>query len=637
MKKAKEVCQYGLWPSRLTPKTMGQSRRLVETQWDDDGRTLVWLEGRSDRNVLVMVDVDGTEAPRDLTSDLSVRGKVGYGGGDFTVAKGAVYFVDGASGRLYRQELAGGAARALTPAFGDAGAPRVSKDGRFVAYVHHDLERKDRIGVVDAEGKCWPRIFTEGNDFYTQIRWSPDGMLFAYVAWNHPNMPWDGARLFLAPVEYGKDGLPSLGKPKCIAGNEETAIFQPEFTPDGHSLIYASDESGFWQLHRHDLLTGSSRQLTDTEQSEYGLPNWAQEQRLFAIMADGKTAIAGVNKRGFVRLNRVDLVSGDTHLIDALQSYTDLSQTTISPVSGKLAFLGSSPAFGLRLVAYDPNANEARVVARVSGETMEAGDLSEPVAVTWPSGPAGEEAHGLFYPPASTNFHGTGKPPLVVIVHGGPTSQARAGYSAQTLFFTTRGYGVLLVNHRGSTGYGRKYMLKQRGRWGLVDVEDSVSGAKYLAEQGKVDGQRTVIMGGSAGGYTVLQTMVDAPEAFTAGICLYGIANQFTLVADTHKFEERYSDMLLGPLPEAAELYRLRSPQFHAARIKRPLAIFQGDKDKVVPKEQSDVMVKALQRSGTPYVYHIYEGEGHGFRKTETLEHFYKTVDAFLKENVIYR
>jgi dipeptidyl aminopeptidase/acylaminoacyl peptidase len=228
-------------------------------------------------------------------------------------------------------------------------------------------------------------------------------------------------------------------------------------------------------------------------------------------------------------------------------------------------------------------------------------------------------------------------PPLVVIVQGGPTSQARAGRSAQTLFFTTRGYAVLLVNHRGSTGYGRKYMLKQRGRWGLVDVEDCVSGAKYLAEQGKIDGQRTVIMGGSAGGYTVLQTMVDAPEAFTAGICLYGIANQFTLVADTHKFEERYSDKLLGSLPEAAELYRQRSPLFHAGKIKRPLAIFQGDKDKVVPKDQSDVMVKALQRNGTPCVYHVYEGEGHGFRKAETIEHFYKAIDSFLKENVIYR
>ncbi len=637
MKQAKEVCQYGLWPSRLSPKTMGQSRRLTETQWDDDGKTLVWLEGRSDRNVLVVADVTTGEAPRDLTSDLSVRGKVGYGGGDFTVARGSAFFVDGTSGRLFRQDLKGGAARALTPAFGDVGAPRVSKDGRFVAYVHHDSERNDRIAVVDTDGKCWPRIFTEGQDFYTQIRWSPDGMLFAYVAWNQPHMPWDGSRLFLAPVEYGKDGLPSLGKPKCIAGNEDTSVFQPEFTPDGHSLIYASDESGFWQLHRYDLLTGASRQLTDSEQSEYGFPNWAQEQRLYALTADGKNAIAGVNKRGFIRLNRIDLISGDAHLVDALQSYTDLSQTTISPASGRLAFLGSSPAFGVRLVVYDPATDDVKVLARTSGETMEPGDLSEPVAVTWASGPAGEEAHGLFYPPASATYQASGKPPLVVIVHGGPTSQARAGYSAQTLFFTTRGYGVLLVNHRGSTGYGRKYMLKQRGKWGLVDVEDAVSGAKYLGEQGKIDSQRTVIMGGSAGGYTVLQTLVDVPEAFTAGICLYGIANQFTLVADTHKFEERYSDMLLGTLPEAAELYRQRSPLFHATKIKRPLAVFQGDKDQVVPKDQSDVMVKALQRNGTPCVYHVYEGEGHGFRKAETLEHFYRAVDAFLRENVIYR
>jgi dipeptidyl aminopeptidase/acylaminoacyl peptidase len=248
----------------------------------------------------------------------------------------------------------------------------------------------------------------------------------------------------------------------------------------------------------------------------------------------------------------------------------------------------------------------------------------------------GQTVNGLLYEPHNLRFQGSGKPPLIVNIHGGPTSQRSAAFNAQAQFFTSRGYAYLEVNYRGSTGYGRSYWEALKGNWGIYDVQDAVSGAKYLVEQGKADKDRLVIMGGSAGGFTVLKALEDFPGVFKAGICLYGIANQFTLVADTHKFESHYSDTLLGELPEASQVYFQRSPIFHADKIQDPIAVFQGEDDKVVPRSQSDEIVSSLRARNIPHEYHLYPGEGHGFRKTETIEHFYKTVEKFIKQYVIF-
>lgn len=611
----------------------------MDALWDTTSDTLVWLEGRSDRTVLLAATPFGAgDAARELTGDLQVKARIGYGGGDFTVAGGVAYFAEGQSGRLFRQSLTGGGARPITPDSGSHAAPRATPDGRFITFVHQDRERADRLGVVDAEGRQWPQILHQGHDFYAYNRVSPDGRQLAFVAWDHPNMPWDGTYLYLAPLlaPDGEGGLPRLGAARRVAGGKDVAILQPEFSPDGGTLYYVSDEPGMGNLHALDVASGRTRAVTAQRQADLGRPAWVQDARTYALLPDGRTAVVCANERGFVRASRLDLATGALTPLAGLAAYTDVSQIAAHPVSGRLAIIGSAAAFGARVTAYDPREDRAAVVARASTESFAKGELAQPEALTWPTGSAGEPCYGLYYPPCNPSFTSGGKPPLVVLVHGGPTGQARAGWAPQAQFFATRGYGVLYVNHRGSTGYGRAYMLKHRGTWGLVDVEDSVSGARYLADQGRIDGTRTVIMGGSAGGYTVLQTMVDQPEAFTAGICLYGIANQFSMVADTHKFEERYSDTLLGPLPEAAELYRKRSPVFHAHRIKRPLAVFQGDIDKVVPKDQSDVIVEALRRNGTPHLYKVYEGEGHGWRKAETIEHFYDAVDKFLKEHLIY-
>lgn len=630
MPKAKVAMQFGLWPSPISPASLAEGKRLDGVEWDSDGRTVVWLEGRSGRGVLLART--GDDAPRELTADLSVRAEVGYGGGDFTVHAGHVYFAVHKTGRLYRQAVAGGAAHPATPAFGQAASPVVSPDGRWLAYVHHD-GADDRIAVVDAAGKSWPQVFVEGDDFYMQPRFSPDGKRFCWIAWNHPHMPWDGTRLFLADLIY-TDGLPRLGPARVVAGGDDVAIFQPEFTPDGQHLLYISDENGFGRLAMHDLASGQMRWLGD-EGIEYALPAWIQGMRTYAIDSAGRWLTAAAGQRGFQRLVRIELATGNSEPIAELGDYSEVACVAASPVGQRVAVIASHARLPPRVVVHDFASRQTRVVARAAGETVPAEALADCEPLAWATA-GGEAAHGLLYRPASAEYQGTGLPPLIAIIHGGPTSQIRAGWRAEAQFFATRGYAVLLVNYRGSTGYGREYMLKLRGAWGICDVEDAVSGMRHLADTGQIDRQRAAIMGGSAGGFTVLQTMVEQPEAFAAGISLYGVANQFSLAADTHKFESRYLDLLLGPLPDAAPVYRARSPVFHAAKIRRPLAVFQGDIDQVVPKEQSDSIVEALRRNGTPHVYHVYEGEGHGWRKRETIEHFYTAVDGFLRQHLIY-
>jgi dipeptidyl aminopeptidase/acylaminoacyl peptidase len=622
--------QFGLWTSPISPAALAEGKRLDGVAWDADGETLVWLEGRSGRGVLVAQT--GDDAPRDLTAELSVRAEVGYGGGDFTVHAGHVYFIVHKTGRIYRQSLTSGDAAALTPAFGQAASPVVSPNGRWLAYVHHD-QPHDRIAVVDTAGNFWPQILTSDHDFYMQPRWSADGKQLCWIAWDHPNMPWDGTRLYLADV-VESDGLPRLANAREIAGGDEVAVFQPEFTSDGRHLIYVADETGWGRLAEYELATSKRRWLTP-QGTEFGMPAWVQDMRTFALCADGQTIIAAASQRGYQQLTAIDRASGASTPIDALTRYGDVTSIVAAPVGTRFAFIASGPKLPPRVASHDLTTGQTRIVARSSGETVPEAALSDCRPISWATADGGE-SHGLLYQPASERYQGIGLPPLVVLIHGGPTSQVRAGWRAEAQFFATRGYAVLFVNYRGSTGYGRDYMLKLRGQWGVCDVEDAISGMRHLADSGEIDPQRTVVMGGSAGGFTVLQTMATQPEAFTAGISLYGVANQFSLAADTHKFESRYLDSMLGPLPEAAAIYRERSPVFHAGNIRRPLAVFQGGIDTVVPKDQAESIVEALRRNGTPHTYHVYEDEGHGWRKRETIEHFYRTVDDFLRRYLIF-
>lgn len=621
---------YGLWPSPLSPRSLAGGLRLYDVQWDSDGQTLVWLEGRSDRGVLVCAPADGSSALRDLTVDISVRARVGYGGGDFTVSQGLVFFVAADSGRLYRQALAGGAAQAITPAFGRAAAPVLSPDGRWLLFVH-SYEDIDSLALVDAAGAQWPQRLVQGHDFYMQPCWHPDGRRIAYVAWNHPLMPWDGTTLYLA--ELSRDGAPVVTATHVIAGGDDVAVFQPAFSPDGRWLSYVADQSGVGQIYLYDLASGNERMLT-AGSGEHGQPAWAQGMRSYGWGHDSQTIFLTRSEYGIRRLSAQPIAGGTARELQPAAGYSWFDQPACSPTAAVVASIASASTRPPRLVVADTN--RMRVARYTTTETISADELAPAQPISWRSA-GGVEVHGLLYLPRGYQPGGDGLlPPAIVRIHGGPTGQSTAAYSAPTQFFTTRGYVVLDVNYRGSTGYGRAYMLALRENWGICDVEDAISAAQHLADARIADPARLVIMGGSAGGYTVLEALCRAPGRFRAGLCMYGVSNLFGLAADTHKFEARYLDSMVGPLPAASDRYRDRSPLFHADLIKDPLAVFQGSEDRVVPQDQSDSIVASLRRRGVPHEYHLYAGEGHGWRKQETIEAFYTALEKFLQQYVLF-
>lgn len=639
MNKAKTSQAFGLWKSPLTPARLSGSIKFSELGWDEDG-SLLWLESRMGRNTLVVQPPDG-QAPRDLNSDYTVRAGVGYGGGDFWIQSGQVFFVDGETGSLFRQPVDYGRAEALTPAFGSAASPTLSPNGKWLLYVH-SYQNTDCLAVVDVKGKTWPQKIVSGHDFYMQPVWRPgferDSYWIAWIQWSHPNMPWDGTELCLGRLENGSDRLPVLVKFSVIAGDEHTAIFQPEFSPDGKYLAYASDISGWWQLYLYDIEQKNTTQLTFIE-AEHAVPAWTQGQRTFQFTPDGKNIYCLRNQAGRISLWEIGVEVAHERQVVLDIPYSSLEQITIRPgidLPVEMALLASDDRIPPRIISCFPDLGTSRIIRRSAAEDLPIETYSKSQPISWTS-IDGKLIHGLYYPPHNPGYSADGLPPLVVKIHGGPTSQQRAAFSPDDQFFTSRGYAVLVVNYRGSTGYGREYAQALRGQWGIYDVQDAVSGAKALVERGLVDAGKLVIKGGSAGGYTVLQTLVDFPGFFKAGICLYGISNHFAIAAETHKFEAHYNDSLLGPLPESAEIYRQRSPIFHTEQIIDPIAVFQGELDPVVPHRQSDEIVASLKQRGIPHVYHVFPGEGHGFRNLENIQKYYTAMDEFLKQHVILR
>ncbi|MCJ7695454.1 MAG: S9 family peptidase, partial [Anaerolineaceae bacterium] len=475
-------------------------------------------------------------------------------------------------------------------------------------------------------GKTWPEKLVSGADFYMQPVWSPKGDALAWVEWDHPNMPWDGTRLMFAILSGDKPGLVESHQ---IDGGEEVAAFQPEFSPDGRYLSYITNNGEWDQLVVMDLFTAEKMILV--EDKVLLKPAWVQGVRVQAWAPDSRSIIFIENIQGSTLLKKVTLETKEIISVN-LQPYTNVSQISISPV-GRIALLVQSSTIPPRLITLTDGKIE--IIARSQSESIRPEDLPEPQLIDWKASD-GMQVFGIYYPPTNSRFTAKGLPPVVVYIHGGPTSQVMTGYNLDTAFFTSRGYGYLAVNYRGSTGYGRSYMLALRQRWGEVDTMDAAEGAKALIGMGLADPDKLIIKGGSAGGYTVLNALIHYPGLFKAGLCSYGVSNLFTLEMDTHKFEAHYNASLVGELPEAASRFHAWSPVFHADSIKDPIAVFQGADDKVVPQEQSETIVAALRANGVPHEYHLYEGEGHGFRKTETLISHYKDIDRFLKQYVIF-
>ncbi|MCG2785872.1 MAG: prolyl oligopeptidase family serine peptidase [Anaerolineae bacterium] len=613
---SKKIAPFGLWPSPISPELLGIRLRLEDVQFDSDGQTLVWIEGRSGRRVLV-VRKPG-DAPRDLTDTLKVIGGIGYGGGDFTVRNGVVVFASG--GRLYRQSLDSGRARTITTQFGDAASPAISPDGSKILFIH-SYERRDCLALVDAEGARWPVQLATGSDFYMQPAWHPDGQQIAWVEWDHPQMPWDGCRLMTARLNGAE-----LTDIKQIYGDDQTPVFQPEFSADGRFLAFIANDGEWDTLRTLELSTSEMRVLA--ENASLLEPAWVQGMRSFGW--NGSRLVYARNDKGWRSLWAVEATGGESALIETAP-YTWFGQVTVS-TQGQVAFIASSPKTPTRIVSLADG--QLRVEKYSETESIPVEYLPEPQAIEWPA-PDGTPVHGLYYPPSNPAFTAEGLPPAIVNIHGGPTSARMASYNSDAVYFASRGFAYIEVNYRGSTGYGRAYMLALREKWGPVDAEDAVGAAGALAALGLADPARMVIMGGSAGGFTVLNCLVHYPGVFRAGVNLFGVSNLFTLEDETHKFEERYNASLVGELPAAAEHFKKWSAVFHADHIRDPLAVFQGADDKVVLPDQSESIVEALLRNKVPHVFRLYAGEGHGWRKSETIIDYYQTLNKFLKEYVL--
>jgi dipeptidyl aminopeptidase/acylaminoacyl peptidase len=616
---------FGIWSSPISAQMLSQHLRLEEVQWDSDGSTLVWLEGRSDLRVLVAHPIG--ESDQDLSDEQSVRGGVGYGGGDFTVSQGIVFFSE-RDGRLYRRSLDCDRPRPITPPYGSVASPLLSPDGKWVVYVFSD-GNTDLLSIVDAQGCEWPVQLVRGSDFYMQPAWHPAGKMLAWIEWNFPNMPWDGTRLKLGQL----DGLPlHLSSDRIVAGDANTPVSQPRFSPDGRWLSYICSNGEWENLVLMNLETGENHILVQGDHFLLSTPAWIQGLHSYGWSHTSQRLFYLRNFAGIASLWMVDLADGKSQQINT-DPYTWLDQLSVSPVSDQLAFTASAPSIPTRFVHWENG--KLKTLRRSQPENISSEFLSSPQNITWTASD-GTPVHGLYHPPKNPGFTCEGLPPAIINIHGGPTGQTVAGYSAETAYFTSRGYAVLEVNYRGSTGYGRTYQNSLREKWGLFDREDAASGANTLTKKGLADPNKLIIKGGSAGGYTVLNALIHYPGLFKAGVSLYGVSNLFTLAMDTHKFEKRYTDLLVGPLPETASRYHDWSPIFHAEKIQDALAVFQGEIDKVVTAVQSEEIVAVLRQRSIPHIYRLYAGEGHGFRKSENISDYFQQVDRFLLQHVIF-
>jgi len=634
-----QVVPYGAWKSPITSSLIvAQSISLMEVRLDGDD--IYWLEGRPQergRYVVVRAAGNGSSARDVNAAPYNARTRVHeYGGGSWCVVGGTVYFSNFADGRLYHQDDGASEPVALTPAPSDAehnwryadgiidrrrnlwiGAREDHTDASK-AYPDNTIVALPLDGAASGPG----RVLASGHDFFSSPRLSPDGRRLAYLAWDHPNMPWVGTTLYL--VELGDDGMPA-GTPAVVAGGSGESLFQPEWSPDGAALIFVSDRTGWWNLYRYDLASRETRALAPMR-AEFGQPQWQFGMSTYAFAGRNRIVAAYV-ENGLGSLALIDLASGKLTRLDL--PFTDFSSVRADG-GDRVVFRGGAFDRPSSIVRLDLASNKHQVLRRsteaVDDETVRC-CLAPVQAIEFPT-ENGKTAFGLYYPPANPDYAApTGeKPPLVVRCHGGPTSAALSTLALGIHYWTSRGIAVLDVNYGGSTGYGREYRDRLHLTWGVVDVDDAVNGAKYLASRNLADPRRSVITGGSAGGYTTLAALTFR-DYFAGGGSHFGVSDAAALARDTHKFESRYLDWLIGPYPAEAARYKERSPAEHAERLQRPMIFFQGDEDRIVPPDQTERMVDALRRNGVPVGYFLFAGEQHGFRQAGNIQ---RALDAEL-------
>jgi dienelactone hydrolase len=600
------VLPFGTWPSAITPAMLTAGAVKLIDVWSDGDRT-VWHEGRpaeAGRQVLVTIDADG--ARRDLIDvRFSARSAVHeYGGGAAWVEAGIAWFVNWDDQRIWRVPVDGsGEPFPLTP---DPVAPRSARyadlrrspDGAWLVAVrerHSSSDPRDvanEVVVLHAHEPSEPRLVFAGSDFVMSPRFTGVDEL-RFVVWDHPNMPWNDTSLVRCSFDQVTG---TAGEPEVLAGG--ASFMQPV----GDVVI--SDRSGWWNLWR---ITVDGESPCWPTPSEIGGPAWNFGLRDHAVTDDDRHVWSSEGRL---------VVDGVAHDVGAAA----IEQLAVAGVTVTAIVRATThPAEIVRYRLDDPT--DRRVIVPHDHVPIGPHDVSVPERIEFPTA-GGSTAHGWFYAPTHGEVVAPAAelPPLITMIHGGPTSCARPWFALATQFWTNRGFAVVDVDHRGSTGYGTAFRDLLDGNWGVVDVEDCIAAASWLADEGRVDRERMVIRGGSAGGFTVLTSLASG-DVFTAGACSYGIADLSVLTADTHKFESRYTDRLIGPWPDARDVYEARSPIHHLDRFTRPLIVFQGLDDRVVPPEQSEMIVAALRDRGVECEYHAYAGEGHGFRRAETIEH----------------
>jgi dipeptidyl aminopeptidase/acylaminoacyl peptidase len=621
----RRVLPYGSWPSTIDiGSAVAASLQLRSPRFD--GGDLYWLEGRpaeGGRQLVVRRSADGLQ--EDLTpGPYNVRTRAHeYGGGEFLVNRGVVYFSNFTDGRLYRQPV-GGEVEPLTPPAALRYADMVADDprGRLICVVedHRALAAGGSVGpiggripepanwlaAVDLETGALSTL-AQGYDFYSTPRLSPGGSRLAWLSWRHPNMPWDGCELWLADVGDGGE----ITDARMVAGGTDESIVQPEWAPDG-ALVYVSDRTGWWNLYRlPPPLTGAGHPLCPMA-AEFAGPQWVFGLSWYGIDADG-TIIAKAHRNGTDELWRI-AANGDAAAGPAV---IDLPHSEVRDVvvsNGRAAFIGGRPDEPDGVVLLEVATGKWEYLRRSSESAPDPATVSLPQHIEFRT-TGGATAHALFYPPVNPLYEGLPDelPPLIVMSHGGPTSRASSALALDRQIFTSRGLAVVDVDYGGSNGYGRDYMRRLDGSWGVVDVDDCINAARYLAGRGLVDPKRMAIRGGSAGGFTTLAALVFH-DLFAAGASHYGVGDLEGLARDTHKFESHYLDRLVAPYPEGLELYRARSPIHFTERISCPLLVLQGLDDQVVPRAQAEQLVAALHERRIPYAYLPFAGEGHGFR-----------------------
>jgi dipeptidyl aminopeptidase/acylaminoacyl peptidase len=628
-----KTAPYGSWKSPITSDLIvAQSTMLADVRIDGDH--IYWLEGRPQergRSVIVRAGADG--AASDVTpAGFNVRTRVHeYGGGAWLVHDGFCIFSSFADQRLYRQRIGEAAAEPLTPEPSDRARHWRYSDGvldhrrqRWIG-VREDHtgegEAVNAVVAVDLErpgasaGQAPGDVLAGGHDFFCSARLSPDGGRMLWLAWDHPNMPWNGTTLYLADLD-------AAGRPanvRVIAGGVAESVFQPEFSPDGNAIIFVSDRTGWWNLYAWDLAAATARPLCPMA-AEFGMPQWNLGIASYAFAGPGQIVCAYAQS-GLGRLATLDTATGK--LDPVVLPFTEFG--TMRAAGNTVVLRAGAPDRPTSIVAVDLTSGHYRVLKQATdlldrAEPPIASCITRVEPIEFPT-TGGKTAFGLFYPPHNPDYAGGAdeRPPLLVKCHGGPTSSASSALNLGTQFWTSRGIAVLDVNYGGSTGFGREYRERLHLNWGIVDVDDAVNGAKFLAGRGSIDPNRAVISGGSAGGYTTLAALAFR-DFFQGGASYYGVSDIAALARDTHKFESRYLDSLIGPYPETEERYRERSPVHHADGLSKPVIFFQGDEDAVVPPNQTEVMVEALRRKGNPVGYFLFTGEAHGFRQADNIK-----------------